>query len=120
MQIALKVGAETELFTFSRTYTFPRTALKHSSAPLALLDLNYLFSDCDLAAEDFLPGLPVLQHLDVDTSTLLEERQDVLDASDCVSISTSFEKPWPCKLPHNCLIKHCGFQIRKKGQCDSL
>lgn len=45
--------------------------------------------DCDLASKDFLLGLPVLRHLGADNKTFLEERRDLLDASDCSSISTS-------------------------------
>lgn len=49
MQVALKDGAEAEKFTFSRTWTVPRTILKLWAGPLALFKLEHLDSDCDLA-----------------------------------------------------------------------
>lgn len=42
-------------------------------------------ADADLAAENPLIGLQVLEHLGVDTKPLLEESQDLLDGSDCSS-----------------------------------
>lgn len=45
MQIVLKDGAEGEKFAFSRSRTIPRTILKLSAGPLALLNLEYLFSE---------------------------------------------------------------------------
>lgn len=59
-----------------------------SAGPFALLNFEYLLSECDLAEEDLCLGLPVLQRLDADTKTLLEEHRDRLDGSDFASIST--------------------------------
>lgn len=59
-QVALKTGEEAETFTFSRAWTLPRTILKLSAGPLALLNFKYLVRDSDLVTDDFLIGLPVL------------------------------------------------------------
>lgn len=83
LQVALKSGANAETFTFSRSWTPPRLVLKLSAGPLALLNVRFLVADADLAVEDLLIGLPVLRHLGVDTKTLLEERRDLLDGTDC-------------------------------------
>lgn len=48
--------------------------------------MTFLVADANLAVEDLLIGLPVLQHLDIDTKTLLEQKRDVLDGFDCSSI----------------------------------
>lgn len=57
-----------------------------SAGPLALVNVTFLVADADLSAEDLLIGLPVLQHLGVDSKTLLEERRDLLDGADCSSV----------------------------------
>lgn len=55
--------------------------------PLALVNVTFLVANADLAVEDLLIKLPVLQHFGVDTETLSEERRDFLDDSDCSSIT---------------------------------
>lgn len=45
LQIALKDSSEAEQFTFSRIWTAPRTVLKLAARSLALLNVDYLFSD---------------------------------------------------------------------------
>lgn len=89
LQVALKQGDNAEKFTFSRTWTPPRTVLQLLVGPLALVNVTYLVADADLAAESLLIGLPVLQHLGVDTKTLLEERRDRLDGADCSAVKAA-------------------------------
>lgn len=86
LQVALKSETKAQSFTFSRTWTPPRTILKLSAGPLALLNVRYLVAESNLTAEDVLIGLPVLRHFGVDTKTLLEERRDLLDGSDCSNV----------------------------------
>lgn len=49
-----------------------------SAGSLALINITYLVVDDDLAIEDLLIGLPVIQHLGIENKTPLEELQDVL------------------------------------------
>lgn len=86
LQVALKEGEEAKEFSFSRSWTTPRTILQLSSGPLALVNVTYLVADAQLAVEDLLIGLPILKHLGIDTKTLLEERRDLLDGADCSTI----------------------------------
>lgn len=51
----------------------------------ALLNVEYLVADANLAVEDLLIGLAVLRHLGVDTKTILEKLHDLLYRSDCLS-----------------------------------
>lgn len=60
--------------------------LKLSAGSFALLNVEFLVTDAELAAEDQLIGLSILPHLDVDTKTLLENRRDLLDGTDCSSV----------------------------------
>lgn len=48
--------------------------------------MTFLVPDADIASKDLLIGLSVLQRFDVDTKTLLEERSNFLDGSDCFVI----------------------------------
>ena len=86
LQVALKSGSEAASFSFSRTWTSPRTVLHLSSGQLALANVTYLVADDDLACEDILIGLPVLRHLQVDTRTLLETNRSALDGIDCSDV----------------------------------
>lgn len=82
-QVALKEDFDAKKFTFSGSWTAPRTMLKLSAGPLALLNVEYLVTDMELAAEDLLMGLPVLRHFGVDNETLLEDRRNLLSETDC-------------------------------------
>lgn len=83
IQVALKSGDDAQSFTFSRTWTIPRTVLQLASGQLALANVSFLVADDELACEELIIGLPVLRHLQVDTRTLLENNRSVLDGSDC-------------------------------------
>ena len=62
--IALKSGQNAQCFTFSRSWTAPRTVLHLDSGQLALVKIAFLFADEYPACEDLLIGLPVLQHFE--------------------------------------------------------
>jgi len=83
MQVSLRSGKQAERFSFSRTWTAPRTVLHLSSGPLALVNITYLVADDDLACEDLLIGRPVLKTLQIDSETMLERNRAVLDGADC-------------------------------------
>lgn len=87
-QAALKQGSHATKFTFSRSWTAPQTVLKLSAGLPVLLIIEYLFADGDLAKEELLIGLPVLRHLGLDARTLLEYLRDLLDATDCLGVTT--------------------------------
>lgn len=81
--VALKEGEEAQSFACSRTWTAPRTILHFSSGRLAIKNIRVLVADDDLSTEDWLIGLPVLQHRQIDTKTLLEIKRSVLDGTVC-------------------------------------
>lgn len=83
LQVAPKDGGDAKEFTFSSTRNSPRTTLELAAGPLALINITFLVADVNLAVEDFLIGLSILQHLGVDTKTLLKIRRDLLNGADC-------------------------------------
>lgn len=64
----------------------PRTILHLVARVLALINTTFLVCDADLAVQNLLICLPALEHLSVDTKSLLEQRRDVLDGADCPAI----------------------------------
>lgn len=54
--VALKTDTGTQSFTFSRTWTPPRTVLKLSAGPVALLIVNFLVADAILTSQGILFG----------------------------------------------------------------
>ena len=84
--VALKKGDIPQDFSFSRSWTVPKTVLHLSSDQLALKHVTFLVLDDDLANEDLLIGLPVLEHVKVDTRTLLEQNRAQFDGSDCSQV----------------------------------
>lgn len=83
IQVALTTSAEPELFTFSRKWNAPRIVMELSSGRLALHNVSFLVADAHLACEDILFGYPILQHLGIDSRTLLERNRSVIDGTDC-------------------------------------
>lgn len=83
VQVALKEKDKAQTFSFSRQWTVPRLTLQLSAGPLALLNVQLLVADDDLADEDILIGRPVLAHLGVDSRSILEQRRATLDETDC-------------------------------------
>lgn len=83
MQVAVKTVVYAEEFTFSHMWTPPRTVLNLSVGSLALLNIEYVIADVEIAVEDLLIGLSVLKHLRVDTRMLLDELRDLFGGNDC-------------------------------------
>lgn len=79
LQVALKNGEDTQKVSFLKTITAPRAVLRLAAASLVSANVSFLIADADLAVEDLLIDLPVLQHLGINTKTLLGERRDLLD-----------------------------------------
>lgn len=86
LQNALTSGEEAQTFSFSHTWTSPRTVLYLSVGQLALVGVTFVVADDDLACEDMHIGHPVLHHLQVEPKTLLEHNRAVLDGTDCSSV----------------------------------
>ena len=86
LNVALKSGEEPQSFSFSRSWTSPRTVFHLSSGQLALSNVTFPVADDDLAREDLVIGLPVLQNLQVDTRSLLENNRAALDGVDCTDV----------------------------------
>lgn len=89
LQVPLKDGDDPQKFTFSSMWTPPGTVLLLSAGLLALVNVAFLVADADLLVEGLLIGLPVLQHLGVDTKTLSEGCRDLLEGSGCSSVAAS-------------------------------
>lgn len=92
IQVALKDDSEAKIFNFSKVWTVPRIVLRLTTGPLALVNVTFLIPDDELAAEDVLLGLPLLQHLGIDTKTMLEQNRDNLDGADCSAILPSLSQ----------------------------
>lgn len=82
LQVALMDPSDAQSFTTYRAWKPPRKVLKLYTGTIALVNLTFLVDDDGLTAEDRLIGLPVLQHLGINSSTLLEQKQDFLDGID--------------------------------------
>lgn len=89
LQVALRDADRTQSFTSSRTWTPPRTVPNLAAGSLALVGVTFLVLDADFAVKNLLVGLPVLQHLGIDTKTLLEQRRDVIDGANCSTIRSA-------------------------------
>ena len=79
-------GSKPIKFTCDRTWTIPRTVLTLSSGQLALCNISFLVVNGNISKEQLLIGLPVLQHLRIDTRTLLEQQQSQLHETDCQEV----------------------------------
>lgn len=65
----------------------PQTTVWHLyTSTLGLVNVTFLVADDDLTAEDFLIGLPILQHLQIDSKTLIWQKSDLLDDIDCSGV----------------------------------
>lgn len=82
LKVPLKDSSGAAKFSLSRSWTAPRTVLKITAGPFALLNIEYLVADAYLAVEDLLFWLSVLRHDGGDTKTIPKERPDLLDGSD--------------------------------------
>lgn len=83
IQVALRQGDSAQTFKFLYTWSIPRTVLILSSERLALRNISFLVADDNLACEDILIGCPVLQHIRIDSKTLLNSNYCALDGTDC-------------------------------------
>lgn len=89
LQVAVKDDEDAQSFTFSRIWTPPRTTLRLSADLLSLINVSRLVANVELVIANLVLSLPVLQHLGVDTVSLLEKRRDLLDGTDCSRIESS-------------------------------
>lgn len=81
-QSDLKKYEDSCQFRFSQIFQVSSTILKQRVGSLTMSEIFYLVADDNMACEPILIGLPVLEHLRIDTSTLLEQQRDSLDDTD--------------------------------------
>lgn len=60
-----------------------------SIGQLPLTNIFFVVSDNELPCENLLIGLPVLQHLKIDSRILLDSWRDSLDGMDCIDVGNS-------------------------------
>lgn len=94
IEVALTSTDRAETFQFSRVWKVPHLVMELPSRRLARTKTS--FSDAAIASEDVIIGLPVLQHLGIDSRTLLERNHARLCDPHCVSV------------PHPSVSKTCG------------
>ena len=73
-------------FTCSRKWIVPRTMIEVASGNLCLLNIAYMVVDGELSTEDVLIGRPILEHLRIDTNTLILSNYDRINNTDCASV----------------------------------
>lgn len=56
---------------------------------MALVNVEFLVAEKEIACEDILVGLPVLRHLGMDSLTLLERNWNTLTGTYCASVVQS-------------------------------
>lgn len=61
----------------------PRMFFRLTAGPLTPLNVTFLVVNSELAAEDLLVELLILQHLGIDMNTMLEQNRYVLDGTEC-------------------------------------
>lgn len=61
----------------------PVTVLHLNPGRFALNNIRFLIADDAMTCEDLFIGIAVLEHLRVDTKTLLEDHIESLDGTDC-------------------------------------
>lgn len=84
--MALKESDTPSSLTFSRLWTIPRLVLELSAGQTALLNVEFLVADDEIACEYLLVGLTVLRHLGVDSRTLLQRGWNTLTDTCCASV----------------------------------
>lgn len=86
IKVTLMSGDEPQSFTFSRQRQVPRLVLELSACRMALKNVGFLVADDGIPCDYILTGLPVLEHLGIDSRTLLEHNRARLDGTDCSSV----------------------------------
>ena len=78
----------TNTFVCNRVWTAPRTTFQVPSGNLALQNIAYLVIDGELLTEDLPVGRPILEHLSIDTNTLINSNYDRTNNTDCVTVNS--------------------------------
>lgn len=82
LQVVSKDETNTKAFSVPKTWSVPRMILQLTKGPLALINVTLLLLDKELAEEDILIVLPMLQRLVIDTKSMPEHKRDVIDCID--------------------------------------
>lgn len=86
LRVALKEGTSAPKILLSKTWKFSHIIVCSSVRPLELVNVTFLVSVAELAAEELLVELPVLQHPGADSKNVLEEKRNVFDRTDCSTV----------------------------------
>lgn len=86
VQMALKDDEDSQTFNFSPLWTVSLIILHLLVESLALLGVTFLVADNDLAENDLLIGLPMLEHLVINSKTILENKKAQWNDTDCSNV----------------------------------
>lgn len=87
IQVAVRDNSHAKRFKLSKTWTVRQCiVLCLTTGPPALVNITFLFHDDVFAAEDVLLILPLLKHLVISTTKMLEKHHGNLDSADCYDI----------------------------------
>lgn len=86
LQVALKRVKDAQSFKFSRRWHIPRTTLHLFSGKLAVMNVTFLVDDDEFASEGLIVDRPILEHMNIDTKTLLKSNRAALDGIDCSAL----------------------------------
>lgn len=64
----------------------PRIILQLSAGPFTPSNVSFKLADDELTSDVLLLGVPVLYHLGIDSSALLNTHRDIFDRMDCVNV----------------------------------
>lgn len=93
VHVALKDKTEAQTFTFSRKWTVSGFFLYLSVGPFALLKVTFLVASAESAENDLPIGQPALQHLEIDSKTMLENNRAKLNKSGCSGVPRDTKIP---------------------------
>lgn len=92
VQVALCKEEDAQSFLFSPLWLVPRVILHLASGQLALCNVSFSNADDGLACEDLLIVLPLLQHLCINSKTLLKNNCSELDGTNCADVRNTTTK----------------------------
>lgn len=92
VQVALCKNEDAQTFRSSRSWLVPGDMLHPARGQLIICNVSFFVADDDLACEDLLIGMPVLQRLCFDSKTPPESNLFELDSTNCADVGSSTTK----------------------------